>query len=184
MTAAITGRGAVLVTGASRGLGRNMAMYLSERGFHVFAGCRNPADVKEFIQNASERLTPLLLDVTDEQSIAEAVETVSEAVGEGGLKGIVNNAGVAVYGPVEQIPVHIVEEQLRVNVVAPIIVTQRFLPHLRSGQGRIVNISSVGGFVAPAIAGQLSDVFGLNASMLVSARGMCVTPFRTMAAVT
>ena len=157
-------KGAVLLTGASRGLGRNMAKHLSARGFHVFAGCRKPADASGLVDETPQRLTPLLLDVTDEASVAAAVETVSRAVGEAGLTGLINNAGTAVFGPVEQVPLDTVEEQLRVNILGPIAVTQKFLPLLRLGRGRLVNISSVNGFLSIPYAGIYSaSKFALEA---------------------
>ena len=157
-------KGSVVITGASRGLGQNMAKYLSTRGYHVFAGYRKSADVSGFGEEAQDRLTPLMLDVTDEDSIASALATVSEAVGEAGLQGLVNNAAIVVFGPIEQIPIDKVEEQFQVNVFGPIAMIQKFLPLLRKGQGRIINISSVNGFLSPQYMGIYSaSKFALEA---------------------
>lgn len=160
----MSNKGAVVITGASRGMGRKMALYLSSHGFHVFAGCRKAADTAYFATEQRNHLTPLLLDVTNQASIAAALETVSGAVGEAGLQGLINNAGIGVSGPIEQVPMDMVEELLRVNVMGPIAVTQKFLPLLRKGQGRIVNISSVSGFLTPPYAGIYSaSKFALEA---------------------
>lgn len=102
---------------------------------------------------ASSRLTPLRLDVTDLDSIVTAVRTVSEAVGEAGLAGLVNNAGIAVPGPIETVPLDLVRRQFEVNVVGQIAVIQAFLPLLRKGRGRIVNMSSIAGVAAVPFLG-------------------------------
>lgn len=164
MEAMNNNQGAVLITGASRGMGRHMALYLSARGFHVFAGCRKSADASGFAAENQDRLTPIILDVTDEQSISGAFEVVSKVVGEAGMKGLVNNAGIGISGPIEQMPIDMAEEQFHVNVIGPIAVTQKFLPLLRKGKGRIVNISSVSGFLTPPYAGIYSaSKFALEA---------------------
>lgn len=157
-------KGAVVITGASRGLGRNMAKYLSNHGYQVFAGCRKPADISDLVEEAQGRLTPLQLDVTDEDSMAKALETVAKAVGEDGIKALINNAGIVVFGPIEQTPIEKIEEQLKVNVIGPIAMIQQFLPLLRKGKGRIINISSVNGFLSAQYMGIYSaSKFALEA---------------------
>ena len=138
----------VLITGASSGIGEATALRLDARGFRVFAGVRNEDAAQALRERASERLTPLMLDVTDGSTIARAVETVGHAEA-GTILGIVNNAGIVMPGPLEFLPLEDVRMQLEVNVVGVLAVTQAFLPLLRaSGNGRIVNISSINGRMA------------------------------------
>ncbi|CAI4033211.1 11-cis retinol dehydrogenase [Nitrospira tepida] len=151
--AASTGRAGIVITGASSGIGEACAMHLDRQGFRVFAGVRAERDRAALRAKASSRLTPLRLDVTDLDSIATAVRTVSEAVGEAGLAGLVNNAGIAVPGPIETVPLDLVRRQFEVNVVGQIAVIQAFLPLLRKGRGRIVNMSSIAGVAAVPFLG-------------------------------
>ena len=95
----------VLVTGASTGIGRATALRLDGGGWRVFAGVRREEDAASLREAGSERLEPLMLDVTDAGQIAAAAEHVGEAVGETGLDGLVNNAGIGVPGPLETLPV-------------------------------------------------------------------------------
>lgn len=147
---------AVVVTGASRGLGRSIALELSARGFRVFAGVRRAADADRLKEANLEQLRPLMLDVTDPGTIESAAEEVADATGGRGIFGLVNNAGIGVFGPVEQTSMTAVDEMLRVNVVGALAVTQRFLPQLREGKGRIVNISSVNGKLSVPFTGVYS----------------------------
>jgi NAD(P)-dependent dehydrogenase (short-subunit alcohol dehydrogenase family) len=155
---------AVVVTGASRGLGRSMALDLSARGFRVFAGVRRAADADRLKGEGLERLRPLMLDVTDAGTIESAAEEVADATGGRGIFGLVNNAGIGVFGPVEQTLIAAAEEMLRVNVVGALAVTQQFLAQLREGKGRIVNISSVNGqFSVPFTGVYSASKFALEA---------------------
>ena len=106
-----TARGAVVITGASTGIGKATALRLDRHGHHVFAGVRKESDGDALKQEASGSLTPLLIDVTDEKSIAGAVDMVADAVGERGLAGLVNNAGITVSSPVEFVPLDEVRRQ-------------------------------------------------------------------------
>ena len=145
--------GALVITGTSTGIGRACALRLDKAGFEVFACVRRPDDGKRLRDHASERLRPLILDVTDEGSIADAAGTVRRAVGDRGLAGLVNNAGVNVSGPLEFVPIEDIRRQLEVNFIGQVAATQAFLPLIRTGRGRIVNMSSVGGRVANAFVG-------------------------------
>jgi NAD(P)-dependent dehydrogenase (short-subunit alcohol dehydrogenase family) len=139
-------------------------MDLSARGFRVFAGVRQAADADRFEEEDLEQLRPIMLDVTDPAMIESAAEEVAGATGGRGIFGLVNNAGVAVFGPVEQTSMTAVDQQLRVNLVGAIAVTQRFLPQLREGKGRIVNISSVNGKLSIPFSGVYSaSKFALEA---------------------
>jgi NAD(P)-dependent dehydrogenase (short-subunit alcohol dehydrogenase family) len=157
-------KGAVLVTGASTGIGRASALRLDQLGFQVFAGVRKDADGKALKQKAKGDFTPILLDVTDDASIAAAAKTVSKAVGNRGLAGLVNNAGIVVPGPLEFLPLGDLRSQIEVNVIGQVAVTQAFLPMLRKGRGRIVNIGSIGGRMAtPFMGAYNASKFALEA---------------------
>ena len=136
---------AVVITGASRGIGETCALRLDRHGFRVFAGVRREEDGKRLMEQASDRLSPLMIDVTDETSIKAAADTVTSAVGEAGLAGLVNNAGIGVGGPLEFLPIEELRRQLEVNTIGQIAVTQAFLPLIRQGHGRIVNMGSIAG---------------------------------------
>jgi NAD(P)-dependent dehydrogenase (short-subunit alcohol dehydrogenase family) len=150
---AVDGRAVVVVTGASSGIGEACALHLDRLGFSVFAGVRREVDGAALQQKGSNRLIPILLDVTDADAIAAAARVVAATAGAAGLAGLVNNAGIAIAGPLEFLPVAELRRQLEVNVVGPIAVTQAFLPLLRQGKGRIVNIGSIAGRVASPFEG-------------------------------
>ncbi len=133
---------AVLVTGSSSGIGAAVAAELDRRGFRVFAGVRSSEDGKRLQTQASPRLQPLLLDITDGSAIAAAATTLQRELGDQGLFGLVNNAGIAVGGPLEIVPLDEVRRQFEVNVIGTLAVIQAMLPLLRIARGRIVNISS------------------------------------------
>ena len=145
--------GTVVITGSSTGIGRACALHLDRAGFDVFAGVRRPADGEGLRSEASEKLRPLIVDVTDGDGIAAAAAEVREAVGERGLTGLVNNAGVTVTGPLEFVAIDDLRRQLEVNLVGHVAVTQAFLPLIRAARGRIVNVSSIGGRVVNAFLG-------------------------------
>jgi NAD(P)-dependent dehydrogenase (short-subunit alcohol dehydrogenase family) len=137
-------RGAVLVTGASSGMGKATAGRLVEGGFTVFAGVRKESDARALRDAGSSRLVPVILDVTRGETISRTLRAVGEAVGADGLAGLVNNAGVAVTGPIELVPLDELRRQLEINVVGQVAVIQAFLPLIRAAGGRIVNVGSVG----------------------------------------
>mgnify|MGYP001816308947 CR=1 FL=1 len=143
----------VVITGTSTGIGAACAEYLDQRGFRVFAGVRKQADADRITALGSARLEPLSLDVTDVESIAEAARRVDAALEGAGLSGLVNNAGVTVDVPLECVEIDAVRRQLEVNSIAPVAVTQAFLPQLRRARGRVVNVSSVSGRVASPFSG-------------------------------
>ncbi len=161
---AAAARGAVVVTGASTGIGEACALGLDGLGVRVFAGVRKAADGDALTRKASGRLTPVLLDVTDAAAIAAAAETVAKAVGEAGLAGLVNNAGISVAGPLEFLPIAELRAQLEVNVIGQVAVTQAFLPMLRKARGRIVNMGSIAGRSAtPFVGAYCASKFALEA---------------------
>jgi NAD(P)-dependent dehydrogenase (short-subunit alcohol dehydrogenase family) len=137
----------VLVTGASTGIGRATALRLDGSGWRVFAGVRKESDAESLRRDGSARITPVTLDVTDAEQIAAAAERVSQE-SDGGLDGLVNNAGVAIPGPLETVPIEDLRHQLEVNLVAYVAVTQAMLEQIRRAEGRVVFLSSIGGRIA------------------------------------
>lgn len=154
---------AVLISGASTGIGRATALHLDAAGWQVFAGVRKPEDAESLRAEASERLRTLFLDVTDAGQIAAAAETVG-AEAEGGLSGLVNNAGLAIPSPLETMPIDDFRRQLEVNLTGQVAVTQALLPQIRRAEGRIVFISSIGGRIAfPMTGAYHAAKFGIEA---------------------
>lgn len=156
MKSSVRELGAVVVTGASSGIGRACALTLARSGFQVFAGVRRDEDARSLAEAATGRLTPLRLDVTDADLIAAAASTVEAAVGRNGIAGLVNNAGVGVAWPLEVVPLDEFRRQFEVNVFGHLAVTQEFLPLIRAATGRIVNVGSVGGRITMPFGGTLS----------------------------
>jgi NAD(P)-dependent dehydrogenase (short-subunit alcohol dehydrogenase family) len=161
MAASSQQRGAVVVTGASSGIGEACARRLAGLGFEVFAGVRKDEDGERLRQQIAG-VTPLRIDVTDAHSIKAAAATVNEATG-GRLAGLVNNAGIAVPAPIEHQPIDDFRHQIEVNLIGQVAVTQAFLPQLRAARGRIVNVSSIGGKVAvPLLGAYAASKFALE----------------------
>ncbi len=155
---------AVLVTGSSTGIGRATALRLDAAGFTVFAGVRSAPDGEALASAASARLTPLLIDVTNPTQIADAADTVAERVGDAGLAGLVNNAGIAAAAPLEFVPIDALRHQLEVNVIGQVAVTQSVLPLVRLARGRIINVTSIGGLIAgPMLGPYHASKFALEA---------------------
>ena len=166
---------AVVITGASGGIGRACALRLARNGFRVFAGYRKEADAVSLADEATGQLEMLPIDVTDADQIASASSAVTDAVGAGGLWGLVNNAGVAVPGPVESLPIDDLRRQLEVNLVGQVAVTQALLPSLRRARGRVLNMTSVGGRVGtPFIGAYHASKFALERKSDALRRGLAV----------
>ena len=163
MSAAQPDRGFVVVSGTSTGIGAATAVHLAEKGFRVFAGVRREEDGVALAARTEHELIPLLLEVTDEASIAAAAGTVADAVGDRGLAGLVNNAGIVKPGPLEHQPLADFREHLEVNLIGPLRMIQAFLPLIRRGNGRIVNVGSIGGRMAlPLHGGYSASKFGME----------------------
>jgi NAD(P)-dependent dehydrogenase (short-subunit alcohol dehydrogenase family) len=159
-----TSRGAVLITGASTGIGEACALRLDRGGFRVFAGVRKEADGQALRAKASAALTPVIIDVTDQASIDAAAAEVTRAAVATGLAGLVNNAGISVAGPIEVVPIDDLRRQLEVNVIGQVAVTQAFMPLIRAGRGRVVFIGSIGGRMSTPFLGPYSaSKFALEA---------------------
>jgi NAD(P)-dependent dehydrogenase (short-subunit alcohol dehydrogenase family) len=165
----------VVVTGASTGIGLACAKVLTRRGFQVFGSVRKPADAERLTHELGARFSPLIFDVLDEPAVRAAAATVRAALGGRRLMGLVNNAGVAVAGPLLLLPIQDFRRQFEVNVLGVIATTQAFAPllgaepGLEGPPGRIVNISSVGGtsatpFLSPYNASKFA-LEGLSESL-------------------
>jgi NAD(P)-dependent dehydrogenase (short-subunit alcohol dehydrogenase family) len=141
----------VVITGASTGIGWATAKLLLARGYRVFGSVRKQVDADRLKSEFGASFTPLLFDVTDEAAVRAAAREVRASLGGTTLAGLVNNAGIAVGGPVLEIPVDDFRRQMEVNVIGPVIATQAFAPllgadaALQGSKGRIVMISSVAG---------------------------------------
>ncbi|HEY7951011.1 MAG TPA: SDR family NAD(P)-dependent oxidoreductase [Solirubrobacterales bacterium] len=154
----------VLVTGASTGIGRASVLRMDAEGWRVFAAVRREEDAAALRDASSDRLVPVMLDVTDAGQIAAAAEQVAREVGEAGLDGLVNNAGIAVLSPLETIPIDDFRRQIEVNLTAQVAVAQAFLPLVRRATGRIVFVSSIGGRMAlPFGAPYHASKYGIEA---------------------
>jgi len=140
-------RGAVFISGSSTGIGKGTALCLDKLGFRVFAGVRRQKDGEALRCESSESLTPVIVDLNEKETIDKALETISEAVGEDGLSGLVNNAGIPLEGPLEFFPIDEIRKGLEVNLIGHITVIQRFLPLIRKRKGRIINVGSIGGIL-------------------------------------
>jgi NAD(P)-dependent dehydrogenase (short-subunit alcohol dehydrogenase family) len=153
----------VLISGASTGIGRATALRLDAAGWRVFAGVRKESDAESLRAAGSERIAPLTLDVTDGAQIAAAAERIG-AETDRRLDGLVNNAGVAIPGPLETLAMEDFRRQIEVNMTAHVAVTQAMLPAIRPARGRIVFISSIGGLVALPLTGAYHAAkFGIEA---------------------
>jgi NAD(P)-dependent dehydrogenase (short-subunit alcohol dehydrogenase family) len=141
----------IVITGASTGIGWATAKLLLDRGFRVFGSVRQQADADRLQTEFGANFTPLLFDVTDEAAVLAAAREVRAALGGETLFGLVNNAGIAVAGPVLELGIDQFRRQMEVNIIGPIIATQAFGPllgadpSLKGRRGRIVMISSVAG---------------------------------------
>jgi len=165
----------VVITGASTGIGWATAKLLLTRGFRVFGSVRKPADADRLRGEFGANFTPLLFDVTDDAAVLAAAREVRAALAGETLAGLVNNAGIAVAGPVLELPIDQFRLQMEVNVIGPIISTQAFGPllgsdpSLKGRKGRIVMISSVAGKngnpLASAYSASKHAIEGLSESL-------------------
>jgi NAD(P)-dependent dehydrogenase (short-subunit alcohol dehydrogenase family) len=148
--------GTVLVTGASTGIGEATVLHLKTLGFDAIGAVRQDEDAERL---EGRGIRTVRIDVTDADQIAAA----RDELGETALAGLVNNAGIAVAAPIEFLPVERFRQQLEVNLIGQMAVTQAFLPALRRAGGRIVNVSSIGGRVAlPLVSAYNASKFGLE----------------------
>lgn len=153
--AVLLGKGDILISGASTGIGLCCAEMLAQQGYRVFAGYRSEADAEQ-LRALHLLIVPVALDVTSQASIDAAKQFVESTVGEQGLAGLVNNAGIAVGGPLEFLPIDSLRYQLEVNVTGVVALTQAMIPLLRQAKGRIVNMGSIAGLSALPFVGPYS----------------------------
>ena len=141
----------VVVTGVSTGIGWGITKVLIEKGFRVFGSVRRTQDAERLSRDFGKNFVPLIFDVTDELAVRAAAQQVHEQLNGETLFGLVNNAGIAVPGPLIHLSIDDFRRQLEVNLVSVLIVTKAFVPllgmdrSLHGNPGRIINISSVGG---------------------------------------
>jgi NAD(P)-dependent dehydrogenase (short-subunit alcohol dehydrogenase family) len=145
MAAKSRARGAVLITGTDSGIGAACAEYLDGLGFRVFAGVLDRTALETKRGTRPARIRPVVLNVAKPEDIESACASITESVGAAGLFGLVNNAGYAIGGPLEYLPIEVMRRQFEVNFFGTLAVTQAFLPLIRAGQGRIINIGSPSG---------------------------------------
>ncbi len=149
----------VVVTGASTSIGWGITKVLAAKGFQVFGSVRKQADADRLKSEFGSCVTPLLMDVTDESAVQKAAALVANQLNGSSLAGLVNNAGIAVGGPLIYLPLSDFKRQLEVNLIAPLQVIQAFAPLLGTDRtrtdkpGRIINISSVAGKLGPPFIG-------------------------------
>src|SRR6201995_3732645 len=165
----------VVITGASTGIGHACAKLLLDKGFRVFGSVRKQADADRLKGEFGANFIPLLFDVTDEAAVLAAAREVRTALNGETLTGLVNNAGIAVPGPVLELSADEFRRQMDVNVIGPVIATQAFAPllgadpTLKGPKGRIVMISSVSGKngnpLIPAYAASKHAIEGLSESL-------------------
>lgn len=151
----------ILISGASSGIGRACALALGRAGHRVWAGVRDDHAFERYRSLDDDRLVPILLDVNAPETIARAVSRITREAGV--LHALVNNAGIAVGGPVESTPIDDWRRQFETNVFGAIALTQACLPRLRESRGRIVNLSSISGRLAlPYLGPYAASKFALE----------------------
>ncbi len=161
----------VVITGVSTGIGYGAAKQFAEAGYHVFGSVRKSEDATRLKAEIGTNFTPLLFDVTDRPAIEKAAEQVKEIVGNNGIVGLINNAGMATSGPLVHQPIEEIRLQFEVNVIGQINVIQVFFELLKNGAkpGKIINISSSAGKIsAPffgAYAGSKHALEGISNSL-------------------
>lgn len=160
---------AVVITGASTGIGKACVKTLIENGFIVFAAVRKEDDAAKIAAQHGDAAFPLRFDVTDRDAIAAAAAAVSEKLAGATLAGLVNNAGVAITGPLLHLPIDDMRRQFEVNLFGQMQVIQAFAPLLGAGAqrqgapGRLINMSSVAGrFASPFMGPYCGSKFALE----------------------
>jgi NAD(P)-dependent dehydrogenase (short-subunit alcohol dehydrogenase family) len=159
----------VVVTGVSTGIGWGVVKILAEKGIHVFGSVRKEADAEKIRRDFPNSVTPLLFDVTNEADVRRNAQHVRDVLQGQTLFGLINNAGIALPGPVLHQPVKDFRAQIEVNLIGAFIVSQTFAPllgadrSLQGSPGRIVNITSLGGRIgSPFLSGYCAAKHGLE----------------------
>lgn len=158
------GKQSVFITGASSGIGLATALHMRSLGFQVFAGVLPGEDTAPLFRDGTQDMTVVPINITRSEMIVAARQTIQAAVGDSGLYGLFNNAGISIPGPIEFLPMPAVRKQLEVNLLGHVEVTQTFLPLIRQAKGRIVNTASIlGRFSTPFGAPYSMAKFGMEA---------------------
>ena len=156
----------ILITGASTGIGAACALHMARHDWTVYAGVRKEKDGRALQEQSAhpDNIVPVLLDVCNNEQIRDALQQIATKVGEKGLQGLFNNAGICVAGPLEALPLERFEQQMAINVNGQLAVTQAALPLIRQGKGRIVFTSSTSGFLStPLLGPYCASKFALEA---------------------
>jgi len=155
----------LFISGCSTGIGRACALHFAKNEYCVYAGVRKASDAESLkAADNTGNLEPVILDVTNESQLSDLKAYLSQKIGDVGLVGIINNAAIAKGGPLEYVVPQVVRDMFNVNVMGPLLITQTLLPLVRTANGRIVNIGSIGGKIANPMAGAYSITkFGLEA---------------------
>lgn len=144
----------VLISGASTGIGRATSLRLARIGYTVFAGIRKDEDADSLRQeDRTNRIVPIKLDVTVPEQIEEAKTLVANTIGDSGLSGLINNAGIGVGGPIEYVDLNRFRALLEVNTFGPVALTQAFMPMVRKSRGRVIFVGSIAGKMSNAFQG-------------------------------
>jgi NAD(P)-dependent dehydrogenase (short-subunit alcohol dehydrogenase family) len=136
-----SGRSAA-VTGAGSGLGRDIALGLAAKGYVVFGTAVSPAEVEDLKKISGGRVSLAVCDITKEQAVKAWAGGMSDALGNGGLDLLINNAGILTPGPLEVLPLDAIRHEFDVNVFGALSIMNAFLPALRKARGRIVQVST------------------------------------------
>jgi short-subunit dehydrogenase len=136
----------ILITGASTGIGENIAHSLAHKGHKVYAGVRSRKDFDKYKEVGHEKLIPVILDVTNDAHIDEVYEQIENASDKVDI--LINNAGIVVASPMESLSLERMRFQMEVNFFGPFRLIKKFLPDLKERKGRIINIGSTSGLVA------------------------------------
>ncbi len=180
----------ILLTGASTGIGKAIAEILAQNNFKVFATVRKQED-GENLKKISDNIIPVIMDVTDHASIIKAKEIVKNDLGNNKLYSIINNAGIAVGGAIEKLPINELRKQFEVNLFGLLDTTQQFFEFLDPDNAKIINMSSIGGRIAQPLVGAYSaskhalealsdalrrELLSTNIDVIVVQPGMIATP--------
>lgn len=153
----------IFITGCDTGFGNLAARTFDKKGFHVFAACLTESGSTALKANTSERLHTVLLDVTDPENVKRTAQWVKNQVGEKGLWGLINNAGVlGVLAPTDWLTVEDYREPVEVNLFGLINVTLNMLPLVKKAQGRVINVSSIGGRLAFSGGGYVPSKYAVE----------------------
>jgi NAD(P)-dependent dehydrogenase (short-subunit alcohol dehydrogenase family) len=137
----------IFITGTNSGIGLATARRFDILGWRVIAGVLPSDDTSELRANLSDNAYIIDIDITQAGDISKARQTIGKIIGDDGLHGLVNNAGIAVTGPIEALPMEAIRQQFEVNFFGHVAMTQALLPAIRQAKGRIVNITSILGRV-------------------------------------